>query len=122
MDHIGITRLVPQLHEGRTARLHYYDLCPTPLDDSHPWFSPRPGNRRASAGTGEIRVPGPPGIAFAAPQLIGHYVADHSYLPPRRFVDAVFAFDLQGTSSTSYPWITFPWIPDDADLCDARVE
>ncbi|MBA2811778.1 hypothetical protein E0500_031780 [Streptomyces sp. KM273126] len=97
--------------------LHYCGLCPTLLDGSH-----QPGSSRASAGTGEIRVPGPPGIAFAAPQLIGHYVADHGYLPPQGFIDTVFAFDLRGTSSTSYPWIRFPWIPDGADLYDARFE
>ncbi|WP_457784801.1 DUF7919 family protein [Streptomyces mirabilis] len=83
---------------------------------------PAQGTAAPARAPARFASPGPPGIAFAAPQLIGHYVADHSYLPPRRFVDAVFAFDLQGTSSTSYPWITFPWIPDDADLCDARVE
>ncbi|MFF4569787.1 hypothetical protein [Streptomyces sp. NPDC001410] len=104
-----------------TLGLHHCDFCPG-LDDSNPWFTPRPGHRCASAGTSEIRVPGPPGIAFAAPQLVGHYVADHGYLPPQRFVDAVFAFDLQMASSTLYPWITFPWIPDGADLYDARFE
>ncbi|MFV2117069.1 hypothetical protein ACE14D_00860 [Streptomyces sp. Act-28] len=101
--------------------VHECDLCPEPLDDAHPWYEPRPGHRRASAGTGEIRVPGAPGTAYAAPCLIGHYVLNHSYLPPREFVDAVLAFDLRNRS-TMYPWIAFPWIPDDAELYDARFE
>ncbi|MCX2179948.1 hypothetical protein KV205_05300 [Streptomyces sp. SKN60] len=101
--------------------LHECDLCPVPLDASRPWYEPRPGHRRAGAGTGEIRVPGAPGTAYAAPQLIGHYVADHGYLPPREFVDAVLAFDLQDRSA-AYPAIAFPWIPDDAELYDALAE
>ncbi|MGX1544627.1 DUF7919 family protein [Streptomyces adustus] len=102
--------------------LHCCDLCGAAPFDSHPWFTPRPGHRCAAAGTGELRVPGPPGVAFAAPQLIGHYVADHGYLPPRTFRDAVLAFDPRQAAATSYPWTGFPWIPDGAELYDARVE
>ncbi|MGW0604988.1 DUF7919 family protein [Streptomyces sp. NPDC002640] len=96
--------------------LHECDLCPTSLPDSHPWYVPRPGHRRASAGTGEIRVPGTLGTAFAAPHLIGHYVADHGYLPPQPFIDAVLAFNPYGPWTASFPGIRFPWIPDDAAL------
>ena len=39
-------------------------------------------------GNGEIRVLGN-GVAYAAPSLICHYVAAHSYLPPPEFVAAV---------------------------------
>jgi hypothetical protein len=53
--------------------IHPCDFYAIPFDDQHPWYTPRPGNRRASWGTGEIRVAGTPGIAFAAPTLIGHY-------------------------------------------------
>lgn len=96
--------------------LHECDLCSTPLPDLHPGYAPRPGHRRASLGTGEIRVPGTPGTAFAAPRLIGHYVADHAYLPPRPFVDAVLAFDPYGPWPVRFPGIGFPWIPDTAIL------
>ncbi|MFE1883570.1 hypothetical protein ACFW7O_28555 [Streptomyces diastatochromogenes] len=96
--------------------LHACDLCATPLPDSHPWYVPRPGHLRASAGTGEIRVPGTQGTAFAAPLLMGHYVADHGYLPPRPFIDAVNAFDPYGPWPARFPGIRFPWIPDDAVL------
>lgn len=102
--------------------LHYCDLCGAAPFGDHPWFTPRPGHHCAAAGTGEIRVPGPSGVAFAAPQLIGHYVADHGYLPPRTFCDAVFAFDPRQAAAPSYPWIGFPWIPDGAELYDAGVE
>ncbi|MFB6837415.1 hypothetical protein [Streptomyces sp. NPDC056361] len=101
--------------------LHECDLCPELLDDARPWYEPRPGHRCASAGAGEIRVPGEPGTAYAAPSLIGHYVLDHGYLPPQEFVDAVLAFDLEDRS-TAYPLIAFPWIPADAELYDALLE
>ena len=39
-------------------------------------------------GNGEIRVLGD-GVAYAAPSMICHYVAAHSYLPPAEFVEAV---------------------------------
>ncbi|MEV6678811.1 hypothetical protein AB0N09_18425 [Streptomyces erythrochromogenes] len=96
--------------------LHDCDLCPTAIPDSHPWYEPLPGHRCASAGTGEIHVPGPSGTVFAAPRLIGHYVADHGYLPPRAFVDAVLAFDPYGSWPARFPAIRFPWIPADAEL------
>ncbi|MFE6834989.1 hypothetical protein ACFVFI_09135 [Streptomyces sp. NPDC057705] len=96
--------------------LHKCDLCPTPLPDSHPWYVLRPGDLRASAGTGEIRVPGSPGTVFAAPSLIGHYVVDHSFLPPQPFIEAVLAFDPYGAWPARFPGIRFPWVPEDAVL------
>ncbi|MGW0704864.1 DUF7919 family protein [Streptomyces sp. NPDC002643] len=99
-----------------TLGLHTCDLCPTPLPDAHPWYTPRRRHVRASAGTGEIRVPGPLGTAFAAPHLIGHYVTDHGYLPPQPFIEAVLAFDPHGPWPARFPGIRFPWIPDDAVL------
>ncbi|MFE6782041.1 hypothetical protein ACFVFF_07250 [Streptomyces sp. NPDC057680] len=96
--------------------LHECDLCPTSLPDTHPWYTPRPGDRRASAGTGEIRVPGSPGTVFAAPSLIGHYVVDHGYMPPQQFVEAVLAFDLYGAWPPKCPGIRFPWVPEEAVL------
>lgn len=35
---------------NQTLGVHECDLCPEPLDDAHPWYEPRPGHRRASAG------------------------------------------------------------------------
>jgi hypothetical protein len=45
--------------------------------------------REQMLGNGEIRVRGADGTLYAAPSLIAHYVADHSYLPPDGFIDAI---------------------------------
>ncbi|MES5823837.1 hypothetical protein [Streptomyces sp. RG80] len=75
---------------------HVCDLCP--------WGEGPTGN-------GEIRIPGEPGAAFAAPFLIGHYIGAHAYSPPQAFVDAVMAVDLDAWAAAEVP---FPWIPGDA--------
>lgn len=43
---------------------------------------------KVTLGAAEIRVIGDEDI-FAAPDLIYHYVADHNYLPPGEFIDAI---------------------------------
>ncbi|MFE9636969.1 hypothetical protein [Streptomyces sp. NPDC006463] len=102
--------------------LHDCELCP-PSDKQPPEsYEPRPGHRRSSVGTGEIRIPARPDTAFAAPVLVGHYVVDHGYLPPTTFIDAVLEFDPSGHGSAEYPWVRFPWIPEDAVHYDASVE
>jgi hypothetical protein len=40
-------------------------------------------------GSAEIRVFNNKGVAYAAPNLIYHYVADHRYCPPEEFIKAV---------------------------------
>lgn len=45
------------------------------------------------AGCAQIIVPGRDGVVYSAPTLIGHYVRDHGYRPPREFVEAVLALD-----------------------------
>ena len=40
-------------------------------------------------GEAEIRVFSNCGMAFAAPNLLLHYIKSHNYLPPKEFVDAV---------------------------------
>ena len=40
-------------------------------------------------GAAEIWVPSIEGIVFASPNLILHYVEEHSYLPPPTFVEAI---------------------------------
>ena len=49
----------------------------------------RSGLRPVWLGNGEIRVTGEDGTVYAAPTMIAHYVAEHHYLPPQEFVDAV---------------------------------
>lgn len=45
------------------------------------WAEPRQSN-------GEIRVSGE-GVIFAAPILVVHYIEEHGYLPPARFLEAI---------------------------------
>ncbi|MFG2747955.1 DUF7919 family protein [Streptomyces xanthophaeus] len=79
---------------------HECDLCP---------------EGRAPEGNGEVRIPGGPGVAFAAPFLITHYVTAHGYRPPQAFMDAVLAVDVDAWASTRWPDVPFPWVPDDAE-------
>jgi hypothetical protein len=44
------------------------------------------------SGNGEVHVLGSAGAIFVAPELIGHYVKVHEYLPPASFIDAVMLF------------------------------
>jgi hypothetical protein len=46
-----------------------------------------------SMGHAEIRVPGEGDVMYAAPTLIYHYVSEHSYRPPRPFIDALETYD-----------------------------
>ncbi|MEU9839364.1 hypothetical protein AB0C69_09110 [Actinomadura sp. NPDC048032] len=80
--------------------VHECDLCP-------------PGE--GPEGNGEVRIPGAPGLAYAAPSLIIHYITEHGYQPPEAFVDAVLAVDLDEWSAARWPDVPFPWIPDDAE-------
>lgn len=48
-----------------------------------------PARERLFLGMGEVRVFAADGATFAAPNLIYHYVADHSYAPPDMFIEAV---------------------------------
>jgi hypothetical protein len=53
------------------------------------------GSRKMVLGLNELSIPSKDGKFFyAAPTLIYHYVAEHDYLPPQGFIDAVLAFDL----------------------------
>lgn len=42
-----------------------------------------------ATGSGEIHVTGSDGQMYAAPTLILHYIAHHSYVPPQAFLTAV---------------------------------
>ncbi len=79
---------------------HECDLCP---------------EKEAPEGNGEVRIPGEPGIAYAAPFLITHYVTAHGYRPPQVFIDAVLAVDLDAWAAARWPGVPFPWVPDDAE-------
>jgi len=38
-------------------------------------------------------------ILFVAPEMVGHYVEKHGYLPPKEFVEAVLVAPIPGTSN-----------------------
>ncbi|MFF4232407.1 hypothetical protein [Streptomyces sp. NPDC001820] len=80
--------------------LHECDLCPP---------------EGAPDGNGEVRIPGSPGVGYAAPFLISHYITAHGYQPPQVFMDAVLAVDLDAWVAARWPEVPFPWVPDDAE-------
>jgi hypothetical protein len=60
-------------------------------------------------GSAEIRVFSPEGTAYAAPNMIYHYVVDHRYLPPEEFIRAVLEGPLPDTPeylahAAQYEW------------------
>ncbi|MGV9301376.1 DUF7919 family protein [Amycolatopsis sp. NPDC003676] len=65
--------------------------------------------------SGEVRIPGAPGTAYAAPSMIRHYITTHAYRPPQSFIDAVLAIDLTTWPTARWPDLPFPWIPDNAE-------
>ncbi|MER7705039.1 hypothetical protein ABTX81_19355 [Kitasatospora sp. NPDC097605] len=83
---------------------HDCDLCP---DGETP------------EGNGEVRIPGGPGTAYAAPFLITHYITAHGYRPPQVFIDAVLAVDLDAWAAARWPDVPFPWVPEDAEHLSA---
>jgi hypothetical protein len=68
-----------------TRGYHPCDFCDKPQIS----YSGESLGRELLLGSAEIRVPGNNGKIYAAPNLIYHYVADHSYRPPDEFVDAL---------------------------------
>ncbi|GAA3289723.1 hypothetical protein Dvina_37100 [Dactylosporangium vinaceum] len=91
----------PPVNEYRG--LHDCEFCPP---DANTIADPRPG--RGWLAYYEIRVPARPGVMFAAPALVWHYVTAHDYRPPVEFVDAVRRYDAGWATEPS------PWIPPDA--------
>ena len=78
-----------------------FALCLTPARQTRGWHAcqlcpHQPGGRlverlgrQCRLGSAEIRVRGSGGIDFASPNLIFHYVRDHSYLPPPQYLEAL---------------------------------
>jgi hypothetical protein len=68
---------------------HLCEFCPKPptilSKGGIPMLAPLPG----TTGNGEIRVKATDGTIYVAPVLILHYVTEHGYLPPQKFIDAV---------------------------------
>lgn len=88
--------------DDRLPGLHECDLCPV-------------GDEPTSEGNGELRIPGEPGIAHAAPSLITRYVTVHGCPPLEAFVEAVLEVDGDAWASVRWPDVRFPWVPGDAE-------
>jgi hypothetical protein len=69
---------------GQTRGLHECDIC-----RSRSANEVERGDEKLLLGSAEIRVVSREGHVYAAPNLIYHYVVDHSYAPPPEFVGAV---------------------------------
>lgn len=77
---------------------HYCEFCNGPksnnwnwremIDDTPSMKLPTCGDNRHCLGSGDILIFGP-GDVYIAPNMIYHYVADHDYLPPDEFIQAV---------------------------------
>jgi hypothetical protein len=65
--------------------IHECELCPEGAFDR----CAQRGDEELWLGSAEIRVFSREGAAYAAPNLIYHYVVDHNYCPPDEFVQAV---------------------------------
>ena len=59
----------------------------------------RQGETEHLLGDAEIRVFSNTGEAYAAPNLVYHYIDTHQYLPPARFLNAVLTGPLPGTAT-----------------------
>jgi hypothetical protein len=82
--------------------VHDCEFCPPGTAITYPG----PGVK--SLAIDEIRVPAEPGVMFAAPSLVWHYVIAHDYRPPVEFVEAVRRYDAGWAIQPS------PWLPPDA--------
>jgi hypothetical protein len=50
----------------------------------------------AARASGNFAVP-QGDVLFVCPEMLAHYVADHSYRPPDEFLDAIMKVDIPGT-------------------------
>ncbi|MEU3794726.1 DUF7919 family protein [Streptomyces fructofermentans] len=84
-DLVEALKRMTSTHRAQQTRGHHF--CP--------WCAERLAGKAGAVkdcakGSAEIRVPGD-GVAYAAPELVAHYVEAHDYLPPAGFVLAVLA-------------------------------
>jgi hypothetical protein len=73
----------------RHGGAHFCEFCPSLEHAQAACNLELPNGERVFIGSGIIRVHPRQGIAFVAPTLVFHYVREHRYLPPARFIEAV---------------------------------
>jgi hypothetical protein len=81
----GVQRSVLRHPVSRSRGWHRCELCAEP---AYPVVMSVDGIG-ISLGDCEVRVPGVGQVIYAAPSLVAHYIADHLYLPPDVFIEAV---------------------------------
>jgi hypothetical protein len=67
---------------------HLCEFCPSLKHAQAASNLQLPRGERVWLGSGFIQVHPRQGVAFVAPTLVFHYVRDHGYLPPARFIEA----------------------------------
>jgi hypothetical protein len=88
-----LLRLAANEAVNRTRGWHECELCETP---DYPTTMEIDGKTLA-LGDAEIRVTGADGTVYAAPTMIAHYIAEHSYLPPPEFLEALARTEPRGS-------------------------
>lgn len=84
----GLVRKLGELCKKPVMQTRGHHICPfCGVDQSG--CSIRVNEQTIRLGSAEIRVPGKLDIVYACPDLIYHYVRDHSYLPPEEFCAAL---------------------------------
>lgn len=84
-----------KLHEftrGSTTddfRIRLRQLCMYPVRQTRGFHECEFCSNADARGNGEIHISGADGVVYVAPALIWHYVVEHDYQPPSRFVDGV---------------------------------
>lgn len=73
----------------RTRGLHRCEFCVAAGPGRKPPTSFHDEDGEFLVGGAEIRIAGPSGVTYAAPDMIIHYVTDHGYKPPEEFLDAL---------------------------------
>jgi len=66
---------------------HTCDLCDAPLKPESPIIEY--SSESLKVGSAEIRIFGKSGKIYATPNLLFHYITEHSYVPPEEFIHSV---------------------------------
>ncbi|MGV9345205.1 DUF7919 family protein [Streptomyces spiralis] len=86
----GLSELV---RDGRQMQTRGWHRCLLPHDNEEAEYpiSVNIADVKVSLGGAEIRVVAESGDWLIAPDLVYHYVTEHSYRPPQAFIEAVTA-------------------------------
>jgi len=76
-----------------SVRMRGFHACMLPHEEGRPPYPYRAewGGVRIPLGSAEVRVYSSGGELLIAPDLVYHYVKDHGYFPPQKFIEAVLA-------------------------------